>query len=213
MWPGKRLFDVFWSALGLAILWPALLMIAIAVRMQDGGPVFVRQQRVGYRGRLFRIWKFRTMVPQAALGGALTVGDDPRITRVGATIRRLKLDELPQLFNVIGGTMSLVGPRPELPVYVAQYTEAQRKVLELKPGITGVASRHYRHESAILGQVADPERFYVETIVPDKIRMCLTYGARASLWSDLRVILGTLGDLFRARDLAPWAAERIGGVP
>ncbi|HOS43506.1 MAG TPA: sugar transferase, partial [Armatimonadota bacterium] len=122
MTPGKRLFDLFWALLGLLLLAPLLLAVAVAIRLDDGGPAFFRQRRVGRGGRPFRIWKFRTMVQNAeALGGQITVGGDPRITRVGRWLRRTKLDELPQLFNVLAGEMSLVGPRPEVPRYVARY--------------------------------------------------------------------------------------------
>jgi lipopolysaccharide/colanic/teichoic acid biosynthesis glycosyltransferase len=196
MWRGKRLFDFWWSMLGLAVLAPLLFLIALLVKAADGGPVFFRQIRVGYRGRPFRIWKFRTMVDQVASRGAeLTIGNDPRVTRTGAWLRRFKLDELPQLLNVVVGEMSLVGPRPEVPCYVAQYTTEQRRVLDLTPGITGIASIRYSNESEILGRAADPERTYVEAIMPDKIRLGLAYAARATMWTDFRVVVATLRGL------------------
>jgi lipopolysaccharide/colanic/teichoic acid biosynthesis glycosyltransferase len=193
MRPGKRVFDVVNTAVGLLILWPVLLVIALLVKADDGGPVWFRQERVGYRGRPFRLWKFRTMRPRAETQGLpLTVGRDPRMTRVGAWLRRLKLDELPQLFNVLVGDMSLVGPRPEVPRYVASYREEQRRVLELVPGVTDEASIRYVDESAILAAAADPERAYVDQIVPEKIRLSLAYAARATTWTDVVVILETL---------------------
>src|SRR2546426_1556985 len=175
----KRYFDVFWSVLGLAVLSPLLLVAGLIVKAEDGGPVFFRQERVGYRGRPFRIWKFRSMAPDAAARGLpLTVGRDTRVTRIGAWLRRLKLDELPQLFNVLAGDMTLVGPRPEVPCYVASYSAEQRRVLDLVPGVTDEASIRYVAESALLALALDPERVYVSEIVPDKIRLNLAYAAQ-----------------------------------
>lgn len=190
----KRAFDLFWSALGLAALSPLLLLVALLVKLEDRGPVFFRQVRVGRGGRPFRIWKFRTMVVDAERRGrALTVGQDTRITRIGRFLRSTKLDELPQLINVLAGEMSLVGPRPEVPRYVERYTEAQRAILGLRPGITDLASIKYRNESDLLGQAEDPEATYVQVVLPDKIRINLAYAARAGVGSDFLVILATLG--------------------
>ncbi|HEX9011450.1 MAG TPA: sugar transferase [Holophagaceae bacterium] len=190
----KRAFDLFWSALGLAALSPLLLLVALLVKLEDRGPVFFRQVRVGRGGRPFRIWKFRTMVVDAERRGrALTVGQDTRITRIGRFLRSAKLDELPQLINVLVGEMSLVGPRPEVPRYVERYTEAQRAILGLRPGITDLASIKYRNESDLLGQAEDPEATYVQVVLPDKIRINLAYAARAGVGSDFLVILATLG--------------------
>src|SRR5712691_5278303 len=198
MWKGKRYFDLFWTLLGLAVLAPLLLFIGLLVKVADGSPVFFRQTRVGYRGRLFLIWKFRTMTRHGASDQMqLTVGNDPRVTATGAWLRRLKLDELPQLFNVLSGELSLVGPRPELPCYVARYRAEQRQVLDLLPGITGDASVRYSNESEILGGADDPERLYVETIMPQKIRLSLAYAARATMWTDVWVICTTLGHVVR----------------
>ncbi|GAH17100.1 unnamed protein product, partial [marine sediment metagenome] len=148
---GKRLFDLFWASLGLVLLSPLFLILALLIKLADGGAVFYRQERVGWRGRPFRVWKFRTMVMNAErMGKPLTVGDDPRITAAGRFLRRFKLDELPQLFNVVRGEMSLVGPRPEVAKYVRLYTPGQRRVLDLVPGITDPASIKYRDESDIL---------------------------------------------------------------
>jgi lipopolysaccharide/colanic/teichoic acid biosynthesis glycosyltransferase len=194
----KRALDVLGAAAGLAVLWPALLLIAVLVRLQDGGPAFFRQERVGLGGKPFRMWKFRTMVPRAdRLGAQLTVGRDPRITPIGHWLRKLKLDELPQLLNVLAGEMSLVGPRPEVERYVAMYTPEQRRILRLVPGITDPASIRYRDESEVLGRAQDPERLYVEEIMPEKIRLNLEYAARATALSDLGVILGTVVKLAR----------------
>jgi lipopolysaccharide/colanic/teichoic acid biosynthesis glycosyltransferase len=193
----KRMFDLVSAGLGVLLLAPLLGLLAILVKAEDRGPVFFRQERIGYQGRPFRIWKLRTMVRDAeARGLPLTVGRDPRVTRIGAWLRRLKLDELPQLFNVLVGDMSFVGPRPEVPRYVASYDVAKRRVLELVPGITDQASIRYAEESTILAAAADPERVYVEEIVPEKIRLNLAYAARATVWTDLRVMLATLRQLF-----------------
>jgi len=193
----KRWFDFFWSVVGLCLSWPIFVLIALVIKLEDGGPVFFRQERVGWRGRPFRIWKFRTMVVGAEkLGRPLTVGKDPRITRVGHWLRKTKLDELPQLINVLCGEMSLVGPRPEVPRYVDLYSTDQRRVLELKPGITDPASIIFRNESEVLAQVENPERYYLEVIMPEKIRLNLEYAKQASIWSDIRVILQTIKCLF-----------------
>jgi lipopolysaccharide/colanic/teichoic acid biosynthesis glycosyltransferase len=192
----KRLFDLLSGALGLGLLWPLLVAIAVLIKLDDGGPVFFRQVRVGYRGRPFRIWKFRTMVPDTTSQGILlTVGDDHRVTRAGRWLRRWKLDELPQLFNVLTGEMSFVGPRPELPYYVARYSAAERRVLDFVPGLTGEASLRYRDESELLGHARDPERAFVEGILPEKVRLNLAYGDRATLWTDCGVILRTMREI------------------
>jgi len=189
----KRMCDILCAGVGLLVLWPFLLAVAVAIWLSDRGPVFFRQERVGRGGQSFRMWKFRTMVVNAeARGGQLTVGEDKRITGVGKWLRRLKLDELPQLLNVVAGQMSLVGPRPEVRRYTDLYTEDQRRVLDLMPGITDPASIRYRDESALLAQQADPERAYVEQVMPEKIRLNLEYAARANVLTDLGTILTTL---------------------
>ena len=196
MTAAKRLLDVLASAAGLVVLAPVLAVIATLVAL-DGGPAIFGQERVGRRGRPFRMWKFRTMVVDAERRGPpLTVGADARITRIGAWLRRHKLDELPQLVNVLRGDMTLVGPRPEVRRYVARYTAEQRRVLDLVPGITDPASVRFRDESLLLAGAADPEALYVSRLVPEKIRVNLDYAARATVWSDLVVILTTLGGLF-----------------
>src|SRR5436190_12844711 len=193
----KRTFDLVGAGLGVVLLAPLLALLGLLVKAEDGGPVLFRQGRVGYRGRRFRAWKFRTMVLGAEKRGLpLTVGGDPRVTRIGAWMRRRKLAELPQLFNVLVGDMSLVGPRPDVPRYVALYRAPERRVLELMPGMTDEASIRYLGESTLLGASPDPEPHYLEVIAPDKIRLSLEYAARATVWSDLRVILKTLRHLY-----------------
>lgn len=199
----KRVVDVTVSAFALALLWPLGLVIAAAVTLGDGGPAFFRQERIGRGGRTFRMWKFRTMIVGAERGGRhLTVGRDSRVTRVGAVLRRTKLDELPQLLNVLRGNMSMVGPRPEVPRYVAFYTADERAVLRLTPGITDPASLRYRDESDELAQSADPERTYIEHVVPEKIRLNLAYAARATWRSDIGVMWATARMLARGSSSA-----------
>jgi len=186
----KRAFDLLASASGLVMLAPLLLLIAVAVKLDSRGPVLFRQERVGRNGRIFRIRKFRTMVRDAPrLGGAITVGRDPRITRVGHALRRYKLDELPQLIDVLLGDMSLVGPRPEVPKYVALYPPGIReRVLSVRPGLTDNASLAYIDENAQLAGAADPEREYVEKILPEKLRLYVEYVDNRSLALDLSII-------------------------
>ncbi len=186
----KRLFDLFAVTLGLLMIWPLLLIIVVLVLVIDGRPVFFRQWRVGRGGNLFRMYKFRTM--KVAGGSSLTIGADMRITRLGGLLRKLKLDELPQLFNVLKGEMSLVGPRPEVEEFVAMYSPEQRKVLELLPGITDPASLKYIDESEVLARASDPRAFYVQTVMPDKIRLNLEYAERAGVISDLHLIFQTV---------------------
>ena len=195
----KRLFDLVVASLGLLLLVPLLVAIAIWIKLDSPGPVFYRQQRVGRDGRLFRIHKFRTMLaaPSGVEPPLITIGADPRITRAGATLRRTKLDELPQLIDVVRGDMSLVGPRPEVPRYVALYPDALRaKVLSVRPGITDLASIEYRDESALLARAADPEREYVEVVMPAKLRAAARYVDEMSLATDVRVLGSTLRALW-----------------
>ena len=188
----KRLFDVVLSALGLLLLSPVFLFIALWIKLDSPGPVFFRQERMGRHGVPFRIHKFRTMTHGAA-GAQITVGADVRITRAGAFLRRAKLDELPQLIDVLRGAMSLVGPRPEVPRYVAMYPPGLRdKVLSVRPGITDVASLEYRDEGELLARAADPEREYVDVVMPAKLKLAAQYVDRASLSFDLQLILRTL---------------------
>lgn len=190
------------AAGALLVLSPLLLWVALRIKLDSPGPVFFRQQRVGRHGVLFRIHKFRTMVANApALGPPLTVGADPRITRVGGWLRRTRIDELPQFIDVLQGTMSLVGPRPEVPHYVARYpVELRDRVLAVRPGITDPASLAGLDEAATLAAAADPEREYIETVMPRKLRLAADYAERASLRTDLVVLLRTVGTLLaRAR--------------
>jgi lipopolysaccharide/colanic/teichoic acid biosynthesis glycosyltransferase len=189
----KRLVDLTLAVPALIALVPVLAILALLVKLDSRGPVFFRQERVGRRGHTFRIWKFRSMYHGAdGAGRLITVGSDSRITRLGRWLRATKLDELPQLLNVIRGEMSFVGPRPEVPRYVERYTADQCRVLELTPGITDLASIAYRHEADLLAGVEDPEDVYVHQILPDKIRLNLQYAERATIRSDLRLILQTL---------------------
>lgn len=189
----KRTFDVCFSLCGLLLLAPLLLGIALWIKLDSPGPALFRQQRVGRGGAPFFIFKFRTMVVDAEkVGMPLTVGHDPRITRIGRFLRRSKLDELPQLLNVLRGEMSLVGPRPEVPRYVQAYTEEQRQVLSVRPGITDLASIKYRDENDLLAEAEDPEQTYLQRIVPDKLRLNLEYIRTASLRKDIEIILATL---------------------
>jgi lipopolysaccharide/colanic/teichoic acid biosynthesis glycosyltransferase len=195
----KRMFDLLGAALALALLWPLLVAVGLWIKLDSPGPAMFRQQRVGRHGRLFEIHKFRTMVADAPEHGPqLTIGDDPRITRAGAFLRRSKIDELPQLLDVLAGHMSLVGPRPELPAYVAHYPAVLRdKVLAVRPGITDPVSLDLADESDLLGRAADPEREYVEVLLPRKLRAAAAYAERATLWTDLQVIGRTLRLLAR----------------
>jgi len=191
---GKRAFDTVAAGIGLLALAPLLLLIAAWVRLDSPGPVFFRQQRVGRGGRPFRIHKFRTMrhAPQQT-GAQITVGDDARITRAGRLLRAAKLDELPQLIDVLRGDMSLVGPRPEVPRYVALYPpELRARVLAVRPGITDLASIVFRDESALLARADDPEQAYRQVILPRKLELAARYVEQASLITDLRLILRTL---------------------
>lgn len=195
----RRSFDVVAALTGLLVLSPLLVLISIAVAATSRGPVLFRQWRVGRHGIPFQILKFRTMRQDAErLGGQLTYGRDPRITRFGAILRATKLDELPQLANVVRGDMAIVGPRPEVPRYVELYTERQRRVLDVLPGITDPASIHYRNEAELLAESDDPEATYVDVIMPHKLELNLTYLERRTFWSDLGVIAATLARLFRA---------------
>ena len=189
--------DLAASALGLAVLSPVIAYTAIRIKADDGGPVFYRAPRVGKDGEMFRMYKFRTMVVNAdRIGGPSTAADDPRLTRMGHTIRRYKLDEIPQLINVFRGEMSLVGPRPQVKQYVDAYTPEERLLLSVKPGITDWASIRYRNEGEILKGSDDPERTYMEKIHPGKIRLGLEYVRRQSVWTDVKILAQTAKALF-----------------
>ena len=193
----KRLFDIAASCIGLLLLAPVLLGIAVWIKRDSPGPVFFRQQRIGRHGEPFRIYKFRSMRQDNA-GLQITVGADDRITRSGHFIRAYKLDELPQLINVLLGDMSIVGPRPEVPRYVAMYpADVRAEVLSVRPGITDLASVQYRSESTLLAQSSNPEQTYVDTILPAKLALCRQYVRERSFWLDLRIIGMTLGILLK----------------
>ncbi len=188
----KRVFDILVATCGLVVLAPLLLIIALVIRTYSPGPVLYRAVRVGRHGRLFKLYKFRTMVADAdRVGPAITIAQDPRITPIGRLLRKTKFDELPQLLNVLRGEMSLVGPRPESPYYVAKYDGEQRAVLAVRPGITSPASINFREEESLLTG-DDWETYYVNTVIPAKIALDMTYVRSAGLAADIRVILHTL---------------------
>ena len=192
----KRLFDILASGLGLVVLSPLFVVLAVWIKADSRGPVFYRQTRVGRDNKDFRLFKFRSMRPDSDKLGLITVGGhDPRVTRSGYYIRKYKLDELPQLINVFKGDMSLVGPRPEVRKYVDMYTPAQMRVLSVRPGITSLASIRYRNENDILAVADDPDRCYVEKVMPDKLAIDLEYVGRATLWNDIRLIFSTFKEI------------------
>jgi lipopolysaccharide/colanic/teichoic acid biosynthesis glycosyltransferase len=179
---------------GLLILSPIFVLIAVWIKLDSRGPIFFRQERVGQKGKIFKVLKFRTMVPDAEkLGLKITVGGDSRITRSGHLLRKYKLDELPQLFNVLLGEMSLVGPRPEVPEYVELYPADVREiVLSLKPGITDLASLEYKDENDLLKDVENPREVYIQNILPRKLDYYVRYVEQRSLWFDFNIILRTI---------------------
>jgi lipopolysaccharide/colanic/teichoic acid biosynthesis glycosyltransferase len=196
----KPVIDFLTAMIALVLLSPLLLTIAVVLKLASPGPVFFRQERVGRGFRRFFIYKFRTMVENAPnLGGPITCGDDPRITRVGRFLRKTKLDELPQLVNVLKGDMSLVGPRPEVPRYVEMFHADYEEILTVRPGITDLASIQYRDESTVLGQAGDPEQEYVRRVLPEKIALAKRYVRRQSLAGDAVVICQTLARLVSDR--------------
>jgi lipopolysaccharide/colanic/teichoic acid biosynthesis glycosyltransferase len=193
----KRAFDLLGAALALLLLSPLMLLVALWIKLDSPGPVFYRQERVGRFGVPFRIHKFRTM-REGAGGLQITVGEDPRITRAGRFLRRTRLDELPQFLDVLQGTMSLVGPRPEVPRYVALYPAALRdRALAVRPGLTDPASLAFIDEAALLAAAADPEREYVDRILPAKVQAAVAYAESASLFNDLAVLARTALALLR----------------
>jgi lipopolysaccharide/colanic/teichoic acid biosynthesis glycosyltransferase len=185
----KRTFDICISLIILAFFLPLGLILMLLIILESGGGVFYLQERVGLNGQLFNLIKFRSMRPNADKGSQITIGNrDPRITRTGYFIRRFKLDEFPQFINVIKGDMSIVGPRPEVPFYVEKYTETQRQILVVKPGITDYASLAYFNENEILAKAADPQKAYLEQIMPAKIELNQRYLSDPSLFKDLKII-------------------------
>jgi lipopolysaccharide/colanic/teichoic acid biosynthesis glycosyltransferase len=189
----KRLFDILAAGIGFVLLLPVLLPAAILVKLTSRGPALFRQERMGRGGRPFFILKFRTMVADAPrLGSQITAGADPRITKIGKILRKTKIDELPQLINVLRGEMSLVGPRPEVRKYVEMFAADYEEILRVRPGITDLASIKYRDEAAVLGAASDPDRAYVEVVLPEKIRLAKEYVRRQSFFLDIRIIFGTI---------------------
>ncbi|MEL7570492.1 MAG: sugar transferase [Eubacteriaceae bacterium] len=189
----KRLFDIIVSSLGIIILSPFLLLTAVTIKLDSKGPVFFKQIRVGKDEKQFKIYKFRTMVTDAEKQGLqITVGDDPRITKIGRFLRKYKLDEFPQLFNVFIGNMSFVGPRPEVPKYIALYDSKQKSILKVRPGITEEASIEYKDESEILAKSSCPEKTYIEEIMPKKIELNLNYMKNISLLYDISLMFKTI---------------------
>lgn len=194
---GKRVLDVVSSAAGLLVLSPLFFLVGLCIKAASRGPVLYKQERVGKDGRPFQIIKFRSMSAEGSkMPAGITVSGDHRVTRVGKILRRYKIDELPQLWNVLVGEMSLVGPRPELPQYVELYSRRQRRVLRVRPGITDLASLAYRHEEAILSRCEEVEKSYREEILPDKLALNLTYIQDITFKADLRIIFATIGSSF-----------------
>lgn len=189
----KRFFDLFVSLIAIIVLSPFFILIALLIKIGSTGPVLFKQTRIGRNELPFEIYKFRTMVVDAEkLGTQITIGKDPRITKIGHFLRKTKLDELPQLFNVLKGEMSFVGPRPEVPKYTKLYSEQQRLVFTVRPGITDYASIKYRDENELLGNVENPEKVYIEEIMPDKLHLNIEYIQRRSLLEDIKIIFLTV---------------------
>ena len=198
----KRTFDILVAAIGLVLFAPLFLVIAILIKLDSNGPVLFRQVRIGRNFRAFEIYKFRTMVQKASqLGKPITYGNDSRITRAGRLLRKAKLDELPQLINVLKGDMSFVGPRPEVPQYVELFRRDYMEILTVRPGITDLASLKYRDEASLLGEAVNPEEEYVNHVLPDKIEMAKDYLQRSSFVFDLSVIVKTIFRVFEYKRL------------
>ncbi len=196
----KRLFDIIASGLGLVVLSPLFLILAIWIKLDSKGPVFYRQVRVGYKNKDFRIFKFRSMRVGADKGSLVTIGGrDPRVTKSGYWIRKFKLDELPQLINVFIGDMSLVGPRPEVRHYVDYWTPKQMHVLDVRPGITDPASIKFRNENELMEQAEDPEKYYIDVIMQEKIKLYLEYVEKHSFFYDLGLIFKTFWVIVKER--------------
>ena len=199
----KRLFDLVVAYVGLILLTPVFLIVALLIMLDSRGPILYRGQRIGKDGAPFKMFKFRTMVANAdRMGSALTRGRDPRVTRVGRILRKWKIDEFPQLLNVLRGEMSVVGPRPESPCYVEHYTPEQRRVLQVKPGITGLTQVRFRHEETLLQRCKNLEEEYVVTIMPRKLALDLQYVETQSFGLDMRLIAQTCLCLFRTDESA-----------
>lgn len=196
----KRMFDIVVALFGLALFSPFMLVIAILIKLDSRGPMFYRAPRVGKDGKPFRMYKFRTMVANAAsIGPAITVDEDPRITRIGARLRQVRLDEIPQLINVLRGEMSMVGPRPEAPYYVEMYSAKQREILKVKPGMTGPAQIAFRHEEESLSNPETLDDEYMNVILPPKLALDMAYIKRQSLFLDIKILFQTAWALLTDR--------------
>ena len=196
----KRMFDIVVAAAALVVLFPLLVLSALLIKLDSPGPIFFKQERIGRNFRPFWIYKFRTMAQDApARGGLVTIGEDARVTRVGRLLRKSKIDEIPQLTNILRGDMALVGPRPEVRYYVELFRRDYEEILQVRPGLTDLASLKYRDEAALLGKAANPEDEYRTRVLPDKIRLAKDYLRRSSFLFDLGLILKTLFKLFDYR--------------
>ena len=198
----KRLFDIISSLFGLMILTPLMLVVAIIIKLTSKGPVLYSQVRSGLHRKAFYVYKFRTMVNKAeTLGTSVTTDTDPRITPIGRILRKTKLDELPQLFNVLKGDMSFVGPRPDVPEITMDYTPEMQCIFSIRPGITSVATLHFRDEEEMLAKVPDPDKFYEDIVVPLKVELTMEHARRKSFWFDIKILLQTV-----------WALTPLGKV-
>ena len=193
----KRIFDIFFSVIGLMILLPLMLIIAVLIKLDSRGEIFFKQTRVTKNGREFKILKYRTMKVGSDKYSQITIGKDDRITKVGVFLRKYKLDEIPQLINVFVGDMSLVGPRPEVPKYVEMYTEEQKEILRVRAGITDYASIEFSDENEILANEKDPEKAYIEKIMPKKIKLNKKYLSEISIWTDIKIIMMTIKKILK----------------
>ncbi|MBX0313159.1 MAG: sugar transferase [Sulfurihydrogenibium sp.] len=198
---GKRIFDVTASIIGLIVLLPLFIIIAILIKLNDKGPIFYKQKRIGQNFKPFELLKFRTMVVNAdKIGPAVTKDGDPRITKIGKFLRKTKLDELPQLWNVIRGDMSIVGPRPEVEKYIQYYKDDYKEILKVKPGITDYATIKFRNEEEILSKYDDTESAYIKYVLPEKIKLYKTYIKEISFFTDLKIIFWTLWRIVSKND-------------
>ena len=199
----KRVFDIIVSFCGIIILFPLIIIVSILIKITSKGPVLFKQVRVTKNGKLFKIYKFRTMKENSEGNKQITVGKDNRITGIGHILRKTKLDELPQLFNVLKGEMSLVGPRPEVPKYVELYTDEQREILKVPAGITDYASIYFSNESELLGEVENPEEFYIKKIMPYKIELNKKYINEIGIMTDIKIIILTILKILGLIELEP----------
>jgi lipopolysaccharide/colanic/teichoic acid biosynthesis glycosyltransferase len=198
---GKRIFDVTASIIGLIVLLPLFIIIAILIKLNDKGPIFYKQKRIGQNFKPFELLKFRTMVVNAdKIGPAVTKDGDPRITKIGKFLRKTKLDELPQLWNVIRGDMSIVGPRPEVEKYIQYYENDYKEILKVRPGITDYATIKFRNEEEILSKYDDTESAYIKYVLPEKIKLYKTYIKEISFFTDLKIIFWTLWRIVSKND-------------